>query len=237
MHEQARPDPVPGVNAPVVLALCPPGNVHYPFLAQQAAQVWPTVQALPSDWLAIASRADALVLLADVVSNCCVAGQLQAAGADVCLLAGMQHGHLGEYKALLRVGIACILPRDARPDWLGAVLAVQMSTRTRAASHAQMIDGWQLSENGWWLSHAGHQMRLSVPERALLQVLFAAPGHVAHVDILQQALRQAAQGARLRFADSASLRHQFSRLRARARQAHLGAPPIKALSDVGYVWV
>ncbi|MFA7439021.1 hypothetical protein [Castellaniella sp.] len=217
-----------------ILALCPPASVHHPLLVQGAAQIWPCEQAMPADWLARAGHADALLLLADVVSNCRVARQVGAAGMAVPLLAAMQHRRLAEYKALLRVGVDLILPAGAAPGWLAAALAARVVLRSRPAGHLNVIDGWRLSEDGWWLSHAGRHMRLSVIERVLVQALFDAPGHVLRAEALQQALHQETQGARLRLAGPASLRHQFSRLR--ARQARLGALPIEALSHTGYIW-
>lgn len=218
------------------LALCTHPHAHQGALKQWGARLWRASQALPAGWQADVQAAEALVLLADTAQNCALAVQARALNPDLLIVAGMTHARVAEHTALLRSGADWILRAGDGPELLITTLDLLLARRQGAAGRMPSPAGWRLSADGWWLHHGSQRLRLSVAERALVQVLLAAPGQVATEASLVAALQQAGHQARVRLTSAPSVRHQFSRLRQRARHAGLGMVPIESLSGYGYVW-
>ncbi|MGB6006558.1 helix-turn-helix domain-containing protein [Castellaniella sp.] len=192
----------------------------------------------------------ALVLLADLASNCRAAQSARLAWPGLSLVAwhGQQVGP--EQAALLSAGVDYVLRPGDPTDLLVSVLMALAYRRVRfgatvppglfaqpgQAGADLRIGPWRLADLGWALEYEDALLRLTVSERALLLCLFEAPGHVAsHADLIAAVLQvwQPRQQARIRDPRCRSI---ISRLRQRACGAGMPAPPIESLRDFGYAW-
>lgn len=193
---------------------------------------------------------DALVLMADVASNCRVAEAVRTRYPALILVALLGRPTGAEPAALLRVGVDCILRPDDSPAQMASALralgyrralgdcAEQPQFSPRFGGDAiHRIGPWRLVEQGWRLTHQdGAFLRLTGSERAVLLCLFEAPGHVAsHADIIG-AVRQGWRPMTRTPDGDPKCRDIISRLRMRARVAGLREPPVESLRDFGYAW-
>ncbi|HET8598064.1 MAG TPA: helix-turn-helix domain-containing protein [Castellaniella sp.] len=194
---------------------------------------------------------DALVLMADVASNCRAALLWRQAHPDRSLVAWHGQPVGPEQAALLSAGVDYVLRADDPPGLLLSVLRGLSYRRARFGADVQppalaasrliapdpRIGAWRLMDEGWRLIHGDSApLRLTVSERALVLCLFEAPGHVAsHADLIAAVLQvwQPRQQARIQDPRCRSI---VSRLRRRARDAGMAEPPIESLRDFGYAW-
>lgn len=192
----------------------------------------------------------ALVLLADVVSNCRAAQSARLAWPRLSLVAWHGQPAGPEQAALLSVGVDYILRASDPPALLASVLAALAYRRVRFGATAPAgifesaaptgaalrIGPWRLADLGWVLACGDASLRLSVSERAILLCLFEAPGHVAsHADLVA-AVQQAWQSRRQACLRDPRCRSTISRLRQRACEAGMPPPPVESLRDFGYAW-
>ncbi|MGB6242255.1 MAG: hypothetical protein WBF69_07210 [Castellaniella sp.] len=214
-------------------------------------QLFPESAALQKRLIQGGQPPDALVLLADVASNCRGAQSTRAVWPDLIMVAWHGQPVGPEQAALLACGVDYVLRPDDPHTLLVSVLLALDYRRARFGPDVQPrpfaqlsqagadlhIGPWRLMDQGWSLGYEGAgALHLTVSERALLLCLFEAPGHVAsHADLIAAVLQvwQPRQRARIRDPRCRSI---ISRLRLRACDAGMPAPPVESLRDFGYAW-
>lgn len=197
-------------------------------------------------------QAAAVLLMADVASNCQAARGVRAQGHTMPLLAVATQATGAESAALLSLGVDHIVRPGDKPDSLLSLLRALDYRRTqtrdsaepqtpvsidrRAGSHR--IGPWWLDEQGWRLVHGANAgLRLTSAERALLLSIFEAPGHVLSHEVLMAVLLKDWTTRRCRtMLNRIACRAVVGRLRARAQRADLPRLPLESVRDFGYIW-
>jgi len=246
-------DREPVMHDKTIWVLAPTDNGWVQCLASHGCRValFPEALEMRRTMRERAAAPDALVLMADVASNCRVAQSARLAWPGLVLVARHDQPVGPEQAALLSAGVDYVLRPDDPPALLVSVLLALDYRRarfgpdvpprpfahTRTAAGALSIGPWHLMDQGWSLAHAdAASLRLTVSERALVLCLFEAPGHVAsHADLMAAVMQvwRPRQQARIRDPRCRSI---ISRLRQRVRRAGMPELPVASLHDFGYAW-
>uniref|UniRef100_UPI00333E2E65 helix-turn-helix domain-containing protein n=1 Tax=Castellaniella defragrans TaxID=75697 RepID=UPI00333E2E65 len=166
-------------------------------------------------------------------------GWLRAQLSDAALVTLMQTAGEGEQLALLRMGADWICRPDESADLLVEVLLALWRRHlggVPVANESPSLHGWTLRGSGWTLEGPSSQrISLTAGERAVLMVLFNAPGLTARHGELRAALDAAYHHLPEADRPVGSLGIVVSRLRAKGRRADL-AIPIYAVYGQRYVF-